>query len=108
MKRSSKAVQLLTDLGIQINRNKSLSQPQQPVTYLGHIWDLKKNKIRPQLPKVQEALKTVNHQMKGNVNTPKHIAATTGQLLDQVKSNFSLWGLTRPLMKQAGKAFSII
>ena len=106
--RASKTVQLLTQLGKQVNQKKSLSQPQQQVTYLGHIWDLKQNKIRPQMPKVQDALKNVKHQLKGNVATPKHIAATAGQLLDQAKSNVSLWGLTRQLMKQAGKAVSII
>ena len=37
MQRESKAVQLLTHLGIQISLKKSLSQPQQQVTYLGHI-----------------------------------------------------------------------
>ena len=49
--RANKALQFLTKLGIQINRKKSLNQPQQTVTYLGHIWDLKANKIRPQIPK---------------------------------------------------------
>ena len=57
---------------------------------------------------MQEALKNVKHQMKGNATTPKHIAATAGQLLYQTKSNVSLWGLTRQLMKQAGKSVSII
>ena len=86
----------------------TLSQPQQQVTYQGHIWDLKENKIKPQWPKVQEALKEVNYQMKVNVTTPKHIAAIAGQLLDQAKSNVSLWGLTLQFIKQAGKAVSII
>jgi hypothetical protein len=108
MERASKTIQLLTRLGIQINQKKSLNQPQQQVTYLGHIWDLKENKIRPQMPKIQDALKNIKHQLKGKVTTPKHIAATAGQLLDQAKSNVSLWGLTRQLMKQAGKAVSII
>ena len=88
MERASKVVQLLTHLGIQINLKKSLSQPQKQVRYLGHIWDLKENKIKSQLPKVQEALKNVKHQMKGTVTAPKHISATAGQLLDQAKSNF--------------------
>ena len=64
MDRASKAVQILTQLGIQINLKKSLSQTEQQVTYLGHIWDLNDKKIKPQLPKVQEALKNVKYQMK--------------------------------------------
>ena len=60
------------------------------------------------MPKVQDAFENVKHRLKGNVTTPKYISANARQFLDQAKSNVSLWGLTRQLIKQAGKAVSII
>ena len=77
-------------------------QPAQQVQYLGHIWDLEKNKIRPLNQKVEQAIQTVKHQMKGKVCTAKYIASAAGQLLDQAKSNVALWGLPKQLMRQAG------
>ena len=60
MERESKIVQLLAHLGIQINLKKSLSQPQQQITYLGHIWDLKQSKIKPNCPKCRKLNRMTN------------------------------------------------
>jgi hypothetical protein len=105
--RAQQVIQLLTQLGVQINREKSMTEPAQVVEYLGHTWDLSNNKICPLPHKIQSALKAANHQRKGTVCTPKHIASLAGILLDQAKSNVALWGLPKQLMRQAGTAVAI-
>ena len=94
-------VKLLTSLGIQINKDKSMKDPAQQFTYLGHNWDLQNNKIHPIPEKITKAIKAVKHQIKGNVCTAKHMASLAGMLLDQIKSNVALWGLPKQLMRSA-------
>ena len=100
-------VKLLTSLGIQINKDKSMKDPAQQFTYLGHNWDLQNNKIHPIQEKITKAIKAVKHQIKGNVCTAKHMASLAGMLLDQVKSNVALWGLPKQLMRSAGHIVAI-
>ena len=100
-------VKLLTSLGIQINKDKSMTEPAQQFKYLGHHWDLQHNKIHPIPEKITKAIKAVKHQIKGNVCTAKHMASLAGMLLDQVKSNVALWGLPKQLMRSAGHIVAI-
>ena len=100
---ATRLINLLTKLGVCINPSKSMSQPAQEFTYLGHHWNLVTNRLTPLQPKVASAIQDCKHQLKSNVTTPYHLASLAGKLLDSNKSNTALTGLPQQIMRLAGK-----
>ena len=98
---ASKLVNLLTSLGIKVNKDKSMIAASQEVNYIGHCFNLLTNLVSHIPSKLQHLQRMVKHQMKSNVMTPRYLCALAGSLLDAVKSNVALTGLAQNLMQQA-------
>lgn len=97
--RAAQLINLLTQLGVKINKKKSMTQASQEVRYLGHLLNFRDNLIKPILEKLKNSQKMALHQKKGNTCQPKNLAALAGNLLDAEKSNLKLRGLPQQLMK---------
>ena len=97
-------VNKLTDMGIQMNQEKTMKSPAQVLTYLGHKINLRLNVVEALPEKAQVTRTMIQRQIKGSRTTPKHLAALAGHLLDAQKSNVALTGIPQQLMKQAAKA----
>ena len=82
----------LTDLGIQINRDKTNTEPSTTVTYLGHIIDLTNNCLRPTTDKAQGLTTTAKKLLSGRKFQPKLMASLAGGLIDAARSNAKLLG----------------
>ena len=101
--RASTLIHKLTDLGVQVNVEKSMPEAAQKVRYLGHDLDLRENLAHTPLEKSTPALKSVQHQLSGKRCQPRNLAAIAGNLLDLNKSNARLHGLPQQLMKHAAR-----
>ena len=98
------AIRLLTNLGIQVNQEKSMKFPAQKFPYLGQILDLETNKVHSQPEKISQATKMVRDVQSAKKVLPRTLAQVAGTLLDIGKRNARLHGLPRQLMKAAGLA----
>ena len=101
--RAYQLIQLLTTLGIRVNKEKSMLQAAQTFQYLGHQFNLQQNTITPIPSKLQTSIQMLKHQLKSNVFQPRNVAAVAGNLLDATKSNPALLGLPQQLMKEAAR-----
>lgn len=101
--RAAQLIQLLTQLGVQVNKEKSMTQAAQTVLYLGHYIDLNRNKIHHTTPKLTQAVKMVKHQLTGKNFQPKNAASLAGTLVDLSKSILNIQGLPQQLMQMAAK-----
>ena len=101
-------VDLLKSLGIQVNKEKSMSQPSREIKYLGHMIQLESNKIAPIPEKNNKTIQMIRHQISGNTTTPRWIHALAGHLLDSQKSNERLRGLPQQLMRCTAQALNMI
>jgi len=95
---------LLSSLGIRVNKDKSMTAPAQVVQYVGHVINFQDNKLHPVPSKLPLTLRVLKEAGRGLKILPRHLAKVGGHLLDCVKSNVSLHGLPQQLMKEAGRA----
>jgi hypothetical protein len=102
--RASATIDLMTSLGVRVNRSKSMQSPSQVVHYLGHVINFRDNKLHPAPQKLPQTLRVLKDAGKGAKIVPRHLAAVGGHLLDCVKSNVSLHGLPQQVMKEAGRS----
>jgi hypothetical protein len=97
-------VHLLTSLGMKVNWEKSMPEPAQSFTYLGHCLNLAQDQVSPLPQKARLSLRMVKKQLSGHRIQPRNISSLAGNLLDMVKSNARLRGLPPQLMHQAALA----
>jgi hypothetical protein len=105
--RATALVDKLTQLGMAVNTEKSMTQAAQRLTYLGHQIDLSKNVLIPEPEKAKHVNKAVRKMTKGNNFPPVHLAALAGALLDAQRSNAALHGLPQQVMKAAAKGVQV-
>ena len=103
---ATRLVSTLTDLGIQINLEKSMKGAAQKVEYVGHHIDLRAGVLRPLQKKNEASRHMVKKQLKGNRMQPKNLAGLAGNLVDAAKSNQALQGLPQQVMRQAALGVS--
>jgi hypothetical protein len=96
-------IHLLENLGMRVNTAKTMTTPQQQVTYLGHRIDLANHTIRPILEKTQPLQKFIKRQLTRTCATPRTLAATAGSLMDAVRSNSRLMGLPQQIAQAAAQ-----
>jgi hypothetical protein len=106
--RAMKLVELLTSLGIRVNKEKCMTQAQQQFQYIGHNFNLGENHITPIQEKVKITENMIKHQMKANTCTASHVAALAGNLGDAAKSNMAIQGLPQQIMRKAAQALKYI
>ena len=99
--KAAKLVNLLTTLGVKVNVDKTMVEASQIVHYIGHSIDLQNGLLQPIQAKLASLKKAINHQIRSNVATPRHLCALAGALLDSQKSNVKLTGIPQILMKEA-------
>ena len=104
--RAVKLINLLTELGIQVNREKSMTQPSQVVEYLGHKINLKDNRLHPTMDKARQLHQTTRKLLQGTKFQPLQLASLAGGLIDAARSNVKLLGYPQILMRMAGKGVS--
>ena len=97
-----KLVVMLTQLGVRVNKKKSMTQAAQQVQYLGHMIDLEKNQCKPLQEKCDKNIKMIRKQISGRRFQPRNLAALAGALMDMAKSITQLHGVPQQLMQQAG------
>ena len=76
--RAVQLIDLLTKLGIQVNREKSMTQPSQKVEYLGHHINLKDHRMEPTRDKTTQLLVTTKKLLRGKKFQPKQLASLAG------------------------------
>ena len=101
--RAAEVINLLTELGMQINPEKCMTQASQNVEYNGQMINLKANMIEPITEKTEHAKQITKKQLQSNVTTPKYVAALAGIIMDCMKSNNNIQGLPQQLMRCAQK-----
>ena len=99
--RATSLVKKLTELGITVNKAKSMKEATQQFTYVGHHFDLQKDIVSPTQEKQKITQQKCTHQIKGNNFQPRHLASLAGNLVDANKSNMTLHGLPQQIMKWA-------
>ena len=100
-RRAVALIQLLTQLGVTANGDKSMTRAQQQVTYVGQRIDLRNNKVSSIPEKNQISVTMVRKQIKGSTFQPRNMAALAGNLGDTAKANAALHGLPQQIMKHA-------
>ena len=100
-------IQKMTDLGITVNQEKSMSQAATQFKYVGHHINLSTNKLTPLQEKAHQSIQAAKHQLKSQKTTPRYLASLAGNLIDATKSNAGLQGLPQQLMKAAAQAVQV-
>ena len=85
--RATSLVKKLTELGITVNKAKSMKEATQQFTYVGHHFDLQKDIVSPTQEKQKITQQKCTHQIKGNNFQPRHLASLAVNLVDANKSN---------------------
>ena len=93
---------MLTQLGVRVNKKKSMTQAAQQVQYLGHMIDLENNQCKPLQEKCDKNIKMIRRQISGRRFQPRNLAALAGALMDMAKSITQLHGVPQQLIQQAG------
>ena len=101
--RASLRVGKLTELGLQVNVQKSMTHAAQEVSYLGHYVNLATHRLRPDPAKNIHTLTMVRKAIKSNNFIPTHLASVAGNLLDAQRSNAALHGLPQQIMRAAAR-----
>ena len=105
--RAVSLIDKLTELGLQVNKKKSMTKAAQKVSYLGHQIDFTKNELIPEPAKQTISVQAVRKAIKGNNFVPKHLASLAGNLLDAQRSNAALHGLPQQLMRAAARGVQV-
>lgn len=98
----SELLSLLSKLGVQLNRRKSVLEPRQTVAFLGQELDLQRGAIRPQQRKLDECLSWLRRLRRTGGWTAANIACLAGKLGDLRKGATNLTDFNKPLMRIAG------
>ena len=99
--RAATLVDLLTNLGVQVNAKKSMSTAAQTFRYLGQEIDLAQNFVRQLPDKAKGTTQLIRHILSSRKVPPKSLAKVAGSLLDLGKGNAKLHGLPQQVMKHA-------
>ena len=102
-RRATMLIHKLTQLGIQVNVKKSMTEASQQVVFVGHQFNLQTNCVTPTNEKQSQTMLRIKHQEKGQSFQPRALAGLAGNLNDAVKSNVALQGLPQHVLRHAAQ-----
>ena len=75
---TTRLINMLSELGVRVNKAKSMTRAAQQVEYLGHRIDMRNNKCLPLPDKLEKSIRVIRKQMQGRRFQPRNVAGVAG------------------------------